>query len=187
MAIYIALLRGINVGGHKIIKMQDLQRMFEQLGVQQVKTYIQSGNVLFESDAPADQLRQQIQQEIMAVFGFDVPVVIRTNTELAAIVASSPFDADQLQAGENIYVALLADTPTEEGKQRLLACSSEVDDYRLHDSEVYIYCRQSVRKSMFSNNLLEKKLGVSATSRNWQTMNKLLSLTASMEERLNGE
>ncbi|MEM5621630.1 DUF1697 domain-containing protein [Bacillus thuringiensis] len=77
MAIYIALLRGINVGGHKVIKMADLKRVFESIGLKQVKTYIQSGNIVFESEEDIKFLKERIQSEIKNVFGFDVPAALR--------------------------------------------------------------------------------------------------------------
>lgn len=182
VTIYIALLRGINVGGHKVIKMDQLKRMFEALGLAKVQTYIQSGNVLFESAETAASLRTRIEQEIQTVFSFEVTVVLRTLDELKRVIDASIFQGDQLQEGETLYVALLADKPTSEGRERLLTFKSEVDDYHMTEDEVYIFCRQSIRKSLFSNNFLEKQLKVSATTRNWNTMNKLIA----MGEKLQG-
>ncbi|MDF2667721.1 MAG: cytoplasmic protein [Paenibacillus sp.] len=173
---YVALLRGINVGGHKKIKMVELKRMFEGLGFQGVQTYIQSGNVLFESKASAHILRQQIEKQIEEAFGFQVTVVLRTIEEMERIVRDCPYDVSALAEGENIYFALLVDEPSQEGKDRLLACNSEVDDFYFSRSEVYIYARKSIRESVFSNNLIENKVGMAATTRNWKTMNKLLEL-----------
>lgn len=181
MTVYIALLRGINVSGQKLIKMVELKRMFEEMGFGKVPTYIQSGNVLFESEKKADVLRPQIEQRIEAVFGFQVTVAIRTLEEMERIVQHCPFPEKDLLEGEQLYISLLAETPDQKGIDRLLACSSEVDDYRIVGSEVHILLRQSIRKSMFNNNFLERKLGVPATTRNWQTTKKLVELGKAMK------
>ncbi|MEK8129108.1 DUF1697 domain-containing protein [Paenibacillus filicis] len=184
MGVYIALLRGINVSGQKLIKMTELKRMFEELGFSRVQTYIQSGNVLFESAEPQqgeEPLSKRIERGIEEVFGYQVPVVIRTLDELVHILANCPFPADTLAPGESLYAALLAESPSPEGIERLLACRSDIDDYHLAGDEVYILCRQGLGKSLFSNNFLEKKLKVAATTRNWQTMNKLVQLGQAME------
>ncbi|MBH0334023.1 cytoplasmic protein, partial [Bacillus thuringiensis] len=86
MTLYIALLRGINVGGHKVIKMADLKRVFESIGLKQVKTYIQSGNIVFESEEGINFLKDRIQSEIKKEFDFDVPVMLRTHDEFINII-----------------------------------------------------------------------------------------------------
>jgi uncharacterized protein (DUF1697 family) len=180
MAAYIALLRGINVSGHKLIKMTELKAMFESLGFAQVQTYIQSGNVLFDSNEDPAVLRQRLESEIQTVFGFQVPVVVRTVEQMEQTVTNCPFTANALQPEESLYVSLLAEEPSHQGIDRLLACNSEIDEFRIHGSDVYILLRQSIRKSLFTNNFLERKLGVPATTRNWQTMNKLVALGKNM-------
>lgn len=175
---YIALLRGINVSGQKLIKMVELKQMFEQMGFDRVQTYIQSGNVLFISEDGETALRSNIEQRIQEVFGFDVTVVIRTVEQMEHITNHCPFEADPTSAVEKVYIALLAEEPSEVNIAKLLLCTSEIDEFQLSGSklEVYILCRQSIRKSVFTNNFLEKKLGVAATTRNWQTMSKLTVL-----------
>lgn len=182
MTIYIALLRGINVSGHRIIKMADLKGMFESLGLSNVKTYIQSGNVVFTSDEDADDLSKRLEQEIDAVFGFDVPVVIRTAEELEQIMLACPFEVDSLPEKERPYTALLSATPSPEGIEQLLAVPVITEEFRVIDREVYILYGQAVHKSKLTNNLLEKKLGVAATTRNWQTMSKLTEIARAMRE-----
>lgn len=176
MTIYIAFLRGINVGGHKLIKMAELKQMFESLGLNKVQTYIQSGNVLFESTEEPESLRLRIEREIEAVFGFDVPVVLRTVAELEQILNKCPFEVDSLPEKERPYIALLSQPPSTEGIEQLQAYPIQLDEYRIFNQEIYILYRQSAHKSKLTNNLLEKKLGVTATTRNWQTMSKLLTM-----------
>ncbi|HWI51103.1 MAG TPA: DUF1697 domain-containing protein [Symbiobacteriaceae bacterium] len=175
--VYIALLRGINVGGHKLIKMADLKAMCEAMGLAQVQTYIQSGNVLFVSSEEAEPLRRRIEQQIQAVFGFDVPLALRTLAQWERIIAACPFPAD-----DGLCVAVLAEAPTPEGIDRLLAHKIEEDELSAAGSEVYLLYRQPIHKSKLTTNLLEKRLGVPATVRNWQTMNKLAALGRAMAE-----
>ncbi|WP_330587884.1 DUF1697 domain-containing protein [Anaerocolumna sedimenticola] len=117
MIIYLALLRGINVGGKNIIKMADLKRVFEAIGLCDVKTYIQSGNVLFKSDEKEEVLSDKIEHEIEAVFGIPAKVILRTSKEFKQIILNCPFSQDEIAEAENLseaeslYVALLARTP----------------------------------------------------------------------------
>ncbi|MDB5083637.1 MAG: hypothetical protein JWN30_523 [Bacilli bacterium] len=104
--IYIALLRGINVGGKNIIKMADLRHTFETLGFKQVKTYIQSGNVLFESDDDEDSLRQRIEHEIESDFGISLTVILRTVEEIERIIENCPFDSNTLSENDSIQLSL---------------------------------------------------------------------------------
>jgi uncharacterized protein (DUF1697 family) len=107
VTIYIALLRGINVGGHKLIKMADLRQQLEMRGLEKVQTYIQSGNVLFESEEGAEQLSQQIEEQIRNAFHFSVPVILRTSTELYRIIENCPFSVDKLLEGESIHLSVM--------------------------------------------------------------------------------
>jgi uncharacterized protein (DUF1697 family) len=173
---YIALLRGINVGGQKPIKMTELKQLFEAQGLGQVQTYIQSGNVVFTADRAEEPLRRQLEREIAATFGFPVTVALRTADELERLIAECPFAADALRDGESLYVSLLADAPAQAGIDRLLARGSDVDELRLAGREVYLLLRQSIRLTLFTNAFLERTLGVPATARNWRTIGKLAEI-----------
>ena len=120
MTIYIALLRGINVGGHKIIKMADLKQAFESIGLKQVKTYIQSGNIVFKSEEDITFLKERIQSEIKNVFGFDVPVMLRTHEEFINITKRCPYEVNSLREGESIHIAFLAHELSKTEKDQLL-------------------------------------------------------------------
>jgi uncharacterized protein (DUF1697 family) len=181
MTIYIALLRGINVGGKNMIKMADLKRIFETLGLSQLETYIQSGNILFESAENEDTLREKIQKEIEKAYGFSVAVVLRTSEELVQIIEDCPFTKDEIiQAemanteGESLYVSLLTHAPEQEYKDKLDSYRSENDEFQMMNRDIYILLRHSIRNSKLANNL--PKLDVAATTRNWKTMNKLYEL-----------
>lgn len=174
---FIALLRGINVGGHRLIKMADLKSMFEGMGFGAVQTYIQSGNVVFRVAEAEQPLRQRIERQIESVFGFPVTVALRSASELTRLIANCPFAPDALREGESLYAALLTETPSPEGVERLLACKIEPDECRVLGREVYLLYRQSMRLTQLTNNLIEGRLGVAATSRNWRTITTLAAMS----------
>ncbi|MHB8064989.1 MAG: DUF1697 domain-containing protein, partial [Ruminiclostridium sp.] len=127
MTIYIALLRGINVGGKNIIKMVELKRVFEMIGLRDVQTYIQSGNVLFKSNEAEEPLRKKIEHEIETAFGFPVTVALRTAEELEWIIENCPFSEEEVSEAElsskveSLYVSLLTHAPMQEKLERLNA------------------------------------------------------------------
>lgn len=183
MGIYIALLRGINVSGQKIIKMDRLRNLFESLNYQSVVTYIQSGNVVFQTaEGDTALIRQTIEHGIKETFEFDVTVVVRTNDELEESIRNNPFDRIELNENDRIYLSYLAERPSEEAIERLLAFKNDSDDYEIIGRVVYILCRTGYGKSLFSNNFLEKKLGVAATTRNWQSVNKIADLCRTIDK-----
>jgi uncharacterized protein (DUF1697 family) len=179
MTIYIALLRGINVGGNKKIKMADLRSMLEEMGLGRVQTYIQSGNVLFESEEDVDTLQKKIEDEINRVFGFSVSVILRTSTELKNVIANCPFSAESLGEGESIHVSFLAEAPSQEALDKLPDLKNEIDEYHIKGRDLYMYLRQSILDSKVAASL--QKLGAPTTSRNWKTVIKLASMVQAME------
>lgn len=124
MTIYVALLRGINVGGHKVIKMADLKRLFESIELKHVKTYIQSGNIVFESEEGINFLKDRIQSEMKNEFDFDVPVMLRTHDEFINIIKQCPYEVHSLLEGESVHVAFLANVLSEEESSKLLTYKS---------------------------------------------------------------
>jgi uncharacterized protein (DUF1697 family) len=175
MTIYIALLRGINVGGKNIIKMAELKKVFEEIGLCDVKTYIQSGNVLFKSNEDEESLRKKIEREIEESFGFSVSVILRSAAELEQIILNCPFSKE-----ESLYVSLLTHAPSKENIERLNVYRSESEEYKIVGREVFLLFRNSIRNSKLANNL--QKLDVPATVRNWNTINKLDNLAKSIEK-----
>ena len=185
MTIYIALLRGINVGGKNIVKMVDLRQVFEALGFCEVQTYIQSGNVLFKSNEEEEPLRKKIEHAIEVAFGFSVSVILRTVEDLGDIISNCPFSVEEIleaeskSEGESLYVSLMLHAPTQEKIEGLKVYSSDSEKYRIEGREVFLLFRNSIRNSKLANNL--QKLDVPATVRNWKTINKLFVLAKSME------
>ncbi len=171
---YIAFLRAINVGGHNV-KMDQLRRLFEELGFERVETFIASGNVLFDSpQSGAQVLEKQIEGHLRQSLGYDVLTFLRSTSELAAIAAYKPFDDTEMNAeGHTLYVAFLAKPPTTERHEKLMSARNEVDDFRIHGREIYWLCRKKMSESLFSGPLLEKTIGMPATVRNSTTVRKL--------------
>lgn len=181
--IYIALLRGINVGGKNKIKMAELKRMFQSLECSQVQTYIQSGNVVFDSTEDKEPLRKKIEQEIAKVFSISLHVVLRTSLELKKIIDNCPYSEDVLNEAkapaETFYVSFLLYPPTQEAIKHLSVLQNENDEFKIYGNDVYLILREGVRNSKLANNL--HKLNVPSTMRNWKTINKLYALAKPME------
>ncbi|MDN3017367.1 DUF1697 domain-containing protein [Paenibacillus sp. BSR1-1] len=180
MTIYIALLRGINVGGHNKIKMADLKSLLEDMGLHKVKTYIQSGNVLFESDEETERLSEQLEKGIEKTFGFPVPVILRTVEEYERIIHHCPYSTENLKEGESVQIAFLRGKPAQGGIDHLQNFESEKDECKVIGKEVYLFFRQSIRDSKLATQL--PKLGVPATVRNWNTVMKLDTMAKAMAE-----
>ncbi|WP_026564689.1 DUF1697 domain-containing protein [Bacillus sp. UNC41MFS5] len=174
MTIYIALLRGINVGKNNRIKMADLKNLLETIGLEKVKTYIQSGNVLFEASDDSARLSQRLEEEISKTFGFPVPVILRTAEEYEQIIRNCPYSMESLKEGESIQLAFLADEPSQEKIEYLRSFKSEPDECFINGKEVYLYLRQSILDSKLAAQL--PKLEVPATVRNWKTVIKLSTM-----------
>lgn len=173
----IAILRGINVGGNRKILMADLKSMFETLGVSNITTYIQSGNVIFESHAENRKLEDQIEKSIKEKFGFDVPVMVRTSKELNKLIKSNPFFTENSDIN-NLHLTFLKDIPTADNKQQTEAYNYEPDKFAIEGKEVFIFCEGKYHESKLTNNFFEKKLNVRTTTRNWKTILKLIDLAA---------
>ncbi len=175
---YAALLRGINVGGHKKIAMTELREVLGRLGYQDAATYLQSGNAVFTCpQQPARKLSLAIEEAIAAEFGKDVRVMIRTGTELAGVLSRSPLPG----APENpsrFFVAFLSAAPDPERVGRIEAESFGADKVWVSGSEAFLWCPAGAAETVLTNSMIEKRLGVAATSRNWNTVSKLASLTS---------
>jgi uncharacterized protein (DUF1697 family) len=177
MTSYIAMLRGINVAGQKKIRMEDLKALFLEMNLASVRTYIQSGNVLFESEA-ADPvyLAGQIEEKLLAKYTFRVPVVIRTPGELRSAIASLPFlPIDTIDTGR-LHVTFLATQPADELVRKLSELDFGHDRFKVVGRDVYLYIPAGYGETKLTNAFFEKKLGTTATTRNWNTVNKLVEL-----------
>jgi len=177
MKTYIALLRGINVSGHKIIKMELLREVLVSNGFNNVSTYIQSGNIVFDSaNKNAAALEHEISQIIFKQFGFDVPVRITTLLELEQIFNENPFVKESVENPTQPYVAFLSDVPTHNNLQSLQAVNFGKDLFVSKNKVLYLWYADSPANTKLTNVAIEGKLKLKATSRNWKTVVKLISL-----------
>jgi uncharacterized protein (DUF1697 family) len=164
---YIALLRGINVGGHKLIKMENLRALCESLGLEQVQTYIQSGNILFQTAPMATSLlAQRLRQAIQNEFGFEVPCLVKTLDAWAAILQNNPFLAN-VQNAEHLHFTFLenpAATPD------FIKGEFGNDTYAFSSEGVYLNCPDGYHKTKLTNNFIEKSAHQTASTRNWKTV-----------------
>lgn len=173
MTIYISLLRGVNVGGRKII-MNKLKKLYESLKFSDVKTYIQSGNVIFKSsNNSSKELEEMIENRIREVFDFHIPIFIRTTPEFESIINNNPFPRED---PKKIYVTFLRDTPVSTDLKEINTIKDESEKCLLNDKELYLLLPHGYGRTRLSNNLVEKKLQVLTTTRNWRTVNKLYEL-----------
>ena len=157
----IALLRGINVGGHRIIKMADLKKLMTDLGFTSVKTYIQSGNILFEAaDQTSEALSNQIKQGIADRFGFVVPVVVRNREELEEAANQNPYLNTEADLS-GLHLTLLSEIPKAEKIAEALTFESTPDAFTIKDRFIYLNLENPYHKTKLSNGFFEKKLGIS--------------------------
>lgn len=177
MLTYIALLRGINVSGHHKIKMTELQQLFMELGFKNVTTYIQSGNVVFRTNLEEpNKIEQQIINGIKHTFGYLVQVIVITKKSLETINASNPFLNEPNIDIKKLHVTLLSNKPNENDIVPLKTLSKNGDSFINVDKTIYLYCPNGYGKTLLNNNLFERKLKISATTRNWNTISKLVEL-----------
>ena len=182
MTKYISILRGINVGGNRKILMKDLKSLIEKQGFSRVETYIQSGNVVFESDqklSTAD-LDVKIQQAITETFGFDVPVIVRTADEWAKSIGNNPFWKEKEADIDRLHLTCLKDVPSPELLDKIKLFQYLPDRYEIIGKDVFIFCAAGYGTSRLTNPFFESKLKVPATTRNWKTVIKLHEMTLSI-------
>lgn len=178
MARRIALLRGINVGGNRKLPMARLRELLAELGHGAVRTYVQSGNVVFtaaDPDATPAALAAGIERAIADTFGFDCAVTIRTRDELAEVIAADPFVgiADHPSRYHVLFLAAAADPSRLEEIDR---AAFEPERFALRGRELYLWTPEGIGRSPLAQALTERRLGVAATARNWRTVTTLLTI-----------
>jgi uncharacterized protein (DUF1697 family) len=174
---YVGLLRGINVGGHNQIKMAALRDMLGGLGHQDVVTYIQSGNVVFDTDGDPPDIVRSIETAIETEFGLDIAIVLRTPGELAAAAEANPYAARADSA--RVAIAFLKEPPGPDRASATDPTAHRPDEFEIVGSEVHLHCPDGFGRSKLKNAWLEKELGVVSTIRGWNTVDRLLTLCRS--------
>jgi uncharacterized protein (DUF1697 family) len=174
---FVALLRGINVGGNRLIKMKDLKQMFIDMKFANVRTYIQSGNVVFDAkETDAVKLKSKIEKALAKALGYDVDIYLRSLEEMQAIIKYDAFKKMKAKPESKIYVAFLSDTPTKEQVKALEATSSETETFHVHKTELYLVSKRKPGDVFNIDTPVKKQLGMKNTARNWNTTQKLLAL-----------
>lgn len=182
MTVAISMLRGINVGGHKSIKMESLRAIYESLGLRDAQTYVQSGNVVFRTAArDLASLAKRIESEIERTFGFRPAVIIRKPSELRETIRRNPFaKRSGLEPGKLVVTFLAAD-PSPEARVKMLSLKTDPEELRMEGREVFVYYPNGMGRSKLSPALIEKTLKTPGTGRNWNTVTKLLEMAEKLE------
>lgn len=174
---FIALLRGINVSGQRLIKMSDLKILFEKVGFKGVETYLQSGNVIFTSkETSTEKLSLKISSAIKKQFGFDVQLIVVTLEEIEQVVKKNPFIKKKKEA-EKLYVVFLSEKPLIENMDKLNSIDYAPEEYIIDEKYIYLFVPNGYGKAKLNNNLFENKLKVFGTTRNLNTIKALFELT----------
>jgi uncharacterized protein (DUF1697 family) len=182
MPTYIALLRGINIGPHKRMKMEQLRASCEALGLSNVKTYIQSGNVIFRAGKLSSAiLSKQLGECIVRDFGFSADVISRTRDEMKRIIDDNPFTKERGMDVSKLHVVFLPHAPTAAALKKLLELTLLPDRVHPSGSEIYFYFPNGVSGSSLWKHPLDKVLSVAGTMRNWNTVNKLYEMARDLE------
>ena len=177
METYISILRGINVSGHRIIKMDALKKLFEGLNCHQVQTYIQSGNIVFKHPKIKPQeLEQAITTAILKVFKLDVPVLVIDYKTLKQIIENNPFQKDKTKNVAYLHLTFLSSKPGKEQLKKLEEIKFPPNEFYISDNVIYLYCPNGYSNCKLTNNFIENKLKVTATTRNWKTTLELIQI-----------
>lgn len=181
VAAYIAMLRGINVSGHKIVRMQDLRELCAMLGFRSITTYLQSGNIVFlDEKKPSFSLSKSIGEAIHHEFGFAVPVFVKTSQEMKGVIEGNPFLRKRGIDRSKLHVTFLSEAAPQSAPKNLEGLSSKRDRFCVGGQQIYLYCPDGYGNTKFSNTALEKVLCVAATTRNWKTVSTLYEIASKL-------
>ncbi len=173
MPIYISMLRGVNVGPHNRMKMAQLQKSMEALGFWQVRTYIQSGNIVFKASRQSPlAVSKRIRERILRDFGFNVPVITRTSEQMKEAIQGNPFLEKRGLDVSKLHVTFLSQAPAGAPLVKLPVYAG-ADEFVHIRAAIYLHCPQGYGETKLTNGLFEKMLSVPATTRNWKTINEL--------------
>lgn len=178
MKTYISILRGINVSGKNLIKMNALKEMYDEMGFHHVTTFIQSGNVVFQcAETDPAELEQSISEEITKRFTLHVPVLVREYSELKTILEENPFFGKENGSLDFLHITLLSELPQPHLIQKIDHLSYLPDEFVIKERAVYLKCPNGYGRTKLNNNFFENKLKVNATTRNLKTLTELLKIS----------
>lgn len=177
MTSVVSLLRGVNVGGHNMIKMEALRALYESIGLRDAQSYVQSGNVVFRTErkelAP---LAQKIEDAIESKFGFRPPVVLRTAAELREVVAKNPFAKRSGIEPGKLLVSFLFDNPAAADRELVRQMKFDPEELHVGSRHLYIYFPTGQGKTKLNMRMIDRTLKTSGTGRNWNSVLKLLEM-----------
>lgn len=176
MKTHLALLRGINVSGHNMMKMDALKTMLENIGFQNVRTYLQSGNVFVDSEEDAAKVGFMIKQEIFKVFGHEVPTIVITKEDLELCFKNNPFLKEKDIDTKKLYVAFVSIALKKESINDLKISQFKPDEACIDENRIFIKYAIGAGKTRLEGKYIEKKLNVITTMRNWNTVTNLLKM-----------
>ncbi len=186
MSIVISLIRGINVGGHKKIKMADLRDLYASLGMRQVRTLLQSGNAILDTDeTDLARLKERLEAGIREGFGFDAQVILRTPAAFRAALARHPFDEQQLQEPGKAAIVFLSAVPARTGVDELRESNPGREVIHADGCELFVFYIDGMARSKLDTKRIERTLKVVASARNWNTCQRLLKLLEELEAQAN--
>ena len=173
---YIALLRGINVGGNMMIKMEALRKTFEALAFENVVSYINSGNIAFDSKKSAEEtLVAKIEKAIEKDFGKTIPVMVRAQATIKKVLENNPFDG-AYETHKQMHVLFMKENMPKDKQEQLKAAQTENEKFDVREREIYALSKEGVADSLLGKGFIDKKLKVPTTGRNWRTVQKLAEL-----------
>lgn len=177
MPVYISMLRGVNVGSHNRIKMERFRESCKALGFERIQTYIQSGNAVFRAERQSPlAVSQRIEERILADFGLSVPVLTRTSADMNKTIQGNPFLNKRGIDLTKLHVTFLSHVPAKAGLEKMAAVAPGPDAFHHCGEAIYLHCPNGYGETKLSNTFFEKTLSVSATTRNWKTVNKLYEM-----------
>ena len=176
---HVALLRGINVGGKNRLRMTDLKSLFLRAGCVGVRTYIQSGNVVFRTaESQVEQVLKYVRAELVRRLGSEIPIVLRTGDDLASVVTGNPFSAATVDS-RSLHVGFLPRIPSGCRVSNLEQYRSPPDEFAVRNREIYLHLPNGVARTKLTNAYFDRDLGLPSTFRNWRTVRKLAELSGS--------
>jgi len=182
MPTYVAMLRGINLGPHKRVKMEALRKSFESIGLKNVQTYIQSGNVIFKAGKTSSAtLRKKIEEQIISDFAFSSLTILRSREELGKVVQVNPFVEQAGPNHEKLHVIFLSEPPESDVLRQLKGLTKAPDESCCLGQEIYLHLPNGFSRSSMMNNPIERKLLGQATTRNWRTVNNIYQMCLDCE------
>jgi uncharacterized protein (DUF1697 family) len=183
MPVHISFLRGVNMTGHNKMKMADLTALYIKLGFNDPVTFIQSGNVVFSTtdEYKVNELSRKIENGIKESYGYDVPVMIRSVDELKMLIPVNPYLLEENFEPSKMAVVFLHEKASEDQTDKVININYPPDKFTVAGSEIFIYCPNGFGRTKLYTNFFEKKMGVTGTARNWNTVLTILDMAVKMQ------